>query len=112
MVGKTNQNFELGRVYREVCMKLAETESNILMFNSMIRRHVATNDVKQFAIKQAAQCRVYKSISLKLEKVAMKLKRADALAYAKRLRQEKYKIKQNLISTFEDKKKAKKIIDV
>ena len=109
MEGKSPQKFELERAYREVCMKLAETESNIMMFTNMIRKKVATNDVRSFTLKQAAQCRIYKEASLRLEKVAMKIKKVDALAYAKRLNQEKNRIKQSLVIFSNDRKTTRHI---
>ena len=56
-------------------MSLAEAEANITMFNRMIKEQVPTNDVRHFTVKQAAQCRVYKQTSRRLERVAMKFKR-------------------------------------
>ena len=81
-------------------MKIAETQANILMFNSMIRKNIATNDIKQFSQKQAAQCRVYLKPNPKLERVAMMNKRADLLAHIKRLRQVKDRTKRSLISLY------------
>ena len=90
-------------------MSIEEEESNVALFNDLIRKGLSTNDVQQFALKQAAQCRVKKQISPKLLKVAMKLKRMDALAHVKRLKQEKYRIKKSLLTNDTD--KAKKRID-
>ena len=81
-------------------MKIAETQANILMFNSMIRKNIATNDIKQFSQKQAAQCRVYLKPNPKLERVAMMNMRADLLAHIKRLRQVKDRTKRSLISLY------------
>ena len=111
MAGQSCQKYKLERAYRETCMTIVTTEANISMFNSMIRRKLATNDVRNFAKKQAAQCRVYKQASHRLEKLAMKLKRMDAIASVKRLRSEKYKIKLSLMSSYSDKEKAKKVIN-
>ena len=86
MAGRSCQKYRLEKAYRESCMTLAETEANITMFNSMIRKKVPTTDIRQFAAKQAAQCRVHKQISQKIVHLAMKVKRADAIAFAKRLR--------------------------
>ena len=81
------------------------------MFNGMIRRGISTNDIRHFVVKQAAQCRIYKSTNPKLEKVAMRIKRMDALALAKRLRQAKHRCKMSLISAHSDLDKANRVID-
>ena len=92
-------------------MSLAEAEAIITMFNCMIKEQVPTNDVRQFTVKQAAQCRIYKQTNRRLEKVAMKIKRSDALALAKRIRQEKHRYKRSLTSFHHDKSLANQIID-
>ena len=110
MVSESNQKFELEKTYREVCMNLAEIESNISMFNNMIRDRVPTSDIRHFALKQAAQCRVYKQTNQRIERAAMKAKRNDAIASAKRLRQMKYKIKKKLLRAHKNKEKASRVI--
>ena len=45
MVSKSDQKFRLGRAYRDVCMKIAEAQANVIMVNSMIRKRIATNDI-------------------------------------------------------------------
>ena len=85
----------MGRAYRELCMNIAEARANITMFNSMIRMKIATNDIRQFSLKQAAQCRVYKGPNLRLEKSAMRNKRKDLIAHVKRMQQEKYRVKKS-----------------
>ena len=102
MVSKSNQKFKMGRAYRELCMNIAEARANITMFNSMIRMKIATNDIRQFSLKQAAQCRVYKGPNLRLEKSAMRNKRKDLIAHVKRMQQEKYRVKKSLISLYND----------
>ena len=112
MVCKSHQKYGLVRAYREVCMSIAETESNIIMFNKMIRGGVSTNDIRHFSVKQAAQCRIYTKTNLHMEKIAMKHKRKDALAFVKRLRQEKHRTKLSLEMIYEDdRKKVRTIID-
>ena len=110
MAGRSCQKYRLEKAYRESCMTLAETEANITMFNSMIRKKVPTTDIRQFAAKQAAQCRVHKQISQKIVHLAMKVKRADAIAFAKRLRRAKYRNKNILISCYQVKEKVRKVI--
>ena len=90
-------------------MSIVEEESNIALFNEMIRKGLSTNNVRQFALKQAAQCRVKRQTSPKLLKIAMKLKKIDALAHVKRLRQTKHRIKKLLLIGGED--KVRKRID-
>ena len=110
MAGKSCQKYRLERAYRESCFSIAETEANITMFNCMIRRRVPTTDIRQFAAKQAAQCRVHKQISQKIVGLAMKVKRADAIAFAKRLRRVRHQNKQALIACYADKDKVRKVI--
>ena len=114
MVRKSHQKYRLEKAYREVSMSIAETEANVYMFNKMIRLCLSTNDIRQFSVNQAAQCRVYKKTNLRIEKVAMKGKRSDALALVKRLRQRKHRVKQSLRSIYKDDptKAAKKIDDI
>ena len=82
------------------------------MFNLMIRKGLATNDIRQFSLKQAAQQRVSKGPSLRLEKSAMKNKRSDLLAYEKRLKQQRLRLKRRLLSLYEEKdhKKISQVI--
>ena len=91
-------------------MSLAETEANITMFNYMIKKQVSTNDVRHFIVKQAAQCRVYKQTNRRLERVAMHMKRSDAIALAKRLRQQKHRSKTSIRHYF-DREIANNLID-
>ena len=113
MVGKSLQKYRLERAYREVSLSLVEVETNIKMFNDLIRKKIPTNDIRHFTLKQAAQCRVYQQPNHKLEMVAMKMKRKDALAHAKRLRQSKKKTKYLLLGeTAELNKTKKKIHDI
>ena len=110
MVSQSNQKKMLEKAYRDICITLVETESNVMMFNKMIRKRVPTNDVRSFALKQAALCRVHKNVNSKIERVVMKIKRADALAYIKRLRQDKHRAKTSLLQAHETEEDARKII--
>ena len=92
-------------------MLIAETEANITMFNSMIRRKIPTNDIRRFAVKQATQCRVYRQTNSRMEGIALRIKRMDAIAFAKRQRHIKHKNKLSLIACYSDKDRAKKIIN-
>ena len=110
MVGKSLQKYRLERAYREVSISLIEVETNIKLFNDLIRKRIPTNDIRHFTLKQAAQCRVYQQPNHKLEMVAMKMKRKDALAQAKRLRQKKKKTKYLLLGVSAEPNKTKKRI--
>ena len=103
MVSKSDQKFRTGRAYRDTCVNIAKARANISMFNLMIRKGLATNDIRQFSLKQAAQQRVSKGPSLRLEKSAMKNKRSDLLAYEKRLKQQRLRLKRRLLSLYDEK---------
>ena len=65
---------------------LAETEANIEMFNVLMKLGLATNDVFNFVNKQTIHKRIEKQPDLKVQKLAMRSKLSDALAYSSRLR--------------------------
>ena len=99
------QNFktvecQLERVYQ----KLAATEANIMLFNTLLRFGLATNDIKNFTVKQTIHKRVERVPDYKVQKVAMISKLKDALAYAKRLRQSRNTLVKRVRKKFSDKK--------
>ena len=112
MVGKPNQKSGAENAYRKISLSVADSETTICMLNKMIRQHVPTNDVMNFSLKQLALRRVHKETNCKIEKVAMKAKRDDALAFVKRLRRERYRLKLEILEFYEpDTTKANRVID-
>ena len=93
MVDQKNQKSGAENVYRKACLQVVETETTISMLNRMIRNGVSTNDVMSFSINQAMLRRVHKETNRKIKKTAMKVKRIDALALAKRSRRYRYEAK-------------------
>ena len=110
MVDKKNQKLGAENVYRKACLQIVETETTISMLNKMIRNGVSTNDVMSFSINQASLRKVHKDTSRKIEKTAMKAKRNDALALAKRLRRKRYEAKLKVLKSYENNQKAYKSI--
>ena len=81
---------------KEVTLKLCETESNMKMFNKMIKKGVATQDVYHFVRKQSNLRKSSNKLDHKLLKANMRQKLNDACAYATRLRQVKSKLRQSV----------------
>ena len=91
--------------------KLVHTESNMFLFNELLKRNISTRDVFFFALKQAKIRKIYKKLDPPLSKVAMKSKLNDACAMAHRLRQELNRVRQNLLMATGNRKfKQKKLI--
>ena len=76
--------------------KLAETEANVYIFNTLKGMNLATNDVKNFVRKQTIHKRVQTKPDSKVQNAAMRSKLSDALAFAKRLRQKRNTLKGSL----------------
>ena len=112
MVNKNNQKSGAENVYRKTCLAVVESESTVMMLNRMIRSGIATNDVMSFSMNQAKLRRIHKEPSRKIEKAAMKLKRNDAIAHSKRLRQQRYRAKLHIFEVYgtEGRNKATKLI--
>ena len=92
--------------------KLAATESNIELFNTLISLGLATNDVKNFVTKQCIHKRIDLGPDLKVQKVSMKSKLKDACAFAKRLRQLRDVLKGRLARKYSDRKACgRRILD-
>ena len=73
---------EVERQLEMTCLKLSETEINIRLFKKMVVGGVATNDVRNFAEKQALLKTMDNRVNLQLVKKAMKSKLADAYTLA------------------------------
>ena len=86
-----------GRLWRTY-KALAATESNVYLFNTLKKQGLATNDVRHFVEKQTTNKKVKVFADNRVKKSAMQSKLTDALAYAKRLRQDKNLYK-NKVST-------------
>ena len=84
--------------------KLARTEANIFLFTKLKSMNLATNDVTSFIDKQT----IHKKASLlpdnKVKRAAMNSKLIDAIAYTKRLRQERDLLKRRLSRKFRSSK--------
>ena len=90
---------------------LAATEGKIYLFHTLKSKGLATNDVRNFSIKQTIHKKVNKGIDSKVRRTAMQSKLADALAYASRLRQQKSSLKKQIQKKHKgNKSKCKKIL--
>ena len=106
-----NSPKQVEKRYRNICKKLTEVEVNNAMFSRMIKSGVATNDVRTFVIKQSKMKRANQKINIGLAKNAMKYKLNDACSVANRLRQEKRKIRDTLVTKFKfSKSKCRRIV--
>ena len=88
----------------EIFEKIAATEANIYLFNTLIGLGLATNDVKNFVAKQTIHKRVSKAPDSRVQKAAMKSKLVDACAFVKRLRQQRDCLKRKLARKYLGKK--------
>ena len=79
---------------------LAEAESVAELFKKLIKHDLATNDVKNFVVKQSIHKRILSEPDLKVQKVAMTSKLQDALASARRLRVERDSLKRRLAKKY------------
>ena len=73
----------------KVCERLRVTEVNIGMFSRMIKTDVATNDVRNFVLKQSNMKKASDKFDMRLCKSIMKRKLNDACALASSLRNSK-----------------------
>ena len=85
--------------------KIAVTEANMELFNTLINLGLATNDVKNFIVKQTIHKKA-DSISpdLKVQKLAMRSKLRDACAYIRQLRQQRDMLRSKVARKFNDRK--------
>ena len=79
---------------------IAATEANIEMFGVLMKLNLATNDIKNFVKKQIIHRRVDMKPDLRVQKLAMKSKLADACAFSKRLRKKRDVLKSRLCKRF------------
>ena len=77
--------------------KLADTEANIFLFTRLRSMNLGTNDVTNFVRKQSAHKKASNKLDLKVLRTAMKSKMVDAIAFSKRLRQQRDSSKKRLI---------------
>ena len=89
-----------------VCRKLNETEAIVEMFSQMVSNGVATNDVRNFVVKQSNMKKSDNKYDLKLSKAAMRRKLNDACAQASRLRRKKREL-ESLLATQHEYSKSK-----
>ena len=66
----------------------------------LIKHNLATNDVKNFIVKQSIHKRALSEPDLKVQKAAMASKFQDAIAYAHRLRVERESLKRRLAKKY------------
>ena len=96
----------------ETLYKLAVTEGNLHLLFTLKKLGLSTNDVTSFVEKQAIHKRILRQTDNKVRKTAMQSKITDALAYAKRLRQEKNKLRQRIFKKYQDNRsKGKRIVN-
>ena len=76
-----------------VCKRLNDTEANIEMFSQMVRCGVATNDIRNFVMRQSEMKKTSKKYDVKLSKSAMRRKLNDACPQVSRLRRTKNKLR-------------------
>ena len=84
--------------------KLARTEANIFLFSRLKSLNLATNDVTSFVEKQMTHKRTSKVPDNKVKRAAMNSKLVDAVAYTKRLRQERDLLKRRLSRKYSSRK--------
>ena len=90
---------------------LAATEGNIHLFDALIKKGLSTNDVTSFVSKQTIHRKVNLCVDDKVRKLAMKSKLTDALAFAKRLRQDKNVAKRQVLKKYRSQKlKGKQVV--
>ena len=81
---------------KSVYEKIAATEANILLFETLKSMNLATHDVRNFVVKQSNQKRISCPPDLRVQRNAMHSKLSDACAFAKRLRRERDVLKKRL----------------
>ena len=81
---------------KKTMTRLTEAESNKSLFTRMIAKGVATNDVRNFALKQADAKKADKKLNGRLVKCSMKSKLADTCALIKKLRYDKINLTKKL----------------
>ena len=80
--------------------KLADTESNIFLFMKLKSMNLGTNDVTNFVRKQLAHKKTSSKPYLKVLRTIMRSKMVDAIAFSKRLRQQRDTTKRRLIKKY------------
>ena len=99
-----------GRLW-ETLKLLAGTEANIVLFDTLRKLGLATNDVRHFVFKQTIHKKAEKKVDVRLKRSAMQNKLSDACAYAKRLRQMKNNLKRKILQKYRcDGQDGKKVV--
>ena len=97
---------------KETYKRIAETEANIYVFKTLKSLNLATNDITNFVKKQTIHKRVIVRPDLKVQKIAMKSKIADAVAFAERLRKLRNSLKKKVSRKYADRKsKGRRVLD-
>ena len=89
---------------------LAETEGTIHLLSTLKSRGLATNDIRNFVVKQTVHKKILTDVDARVRNCAMQSKLIDALAHAKRLRQTKNSLKQKILKKYRTKAKGKRIV--
>ena len=94
----------------EVFGAIARTEANMYLFGTLKSLGLCTNDVGNFVSKQRVHKKASLAVDTRVMRSAMHSKLTDACMHAKRLRQEKNKLKGKVLKKYQDKNVAKKIL--
>ena len=81
------------RQLRQICKKIARTESNVELFSEMVRQGVPSDDARCFMLQQRNKQRVNKQLNKGLIKKIMRQKYDDACVEASRLRQKRHRLR-------------------
>ena len=57
------------KMLKDTCLKIAETEANVSLFQHMVKNKVATNDIRNFVVKQSGMRRTNKKLDMKLMRI-------------------------------------------
>ena len=81
------------RQLRQICKKIARTESNVDLFSDMVRQGVPTDDVRNFMLQQKMKQKTDKHWNKGLIRKIMRQKYDDACVEASRLRQKRHRLR-------------------
>ena len=92
--------------------KIAATEANVELFEKLLKLGLATNDIKNFILKQSAQKRILCKPDFKVLRSAMRSKLSDACAFLKRLRRLRDTLKKRIARKYSSRKAyGRKVVD-
>ena len=97
---KEDSDKPVEKYLQDICLKLTEVESTINLFAKMVRTGIATNDIRNFVIKQSKMKRISNSLDIKVLRSTMKSKLRDACAFANRLRQQRNRLKKSIMNKY------------